>query len=356
MTAQALGAELCVDPPHAPLRIRGVGLLMPTLAGRRGGDAGRAVFRPMWTLVCEFPSVPWALMGAPPRDALVIPERAWRSPADLYAWDRAIGALVARPEWLVVRGEDDSTTLLETAQQILTRYQRFVPRSNAASSTTTFRRVLAAHQALHDLSLPLVSADYDHALDVWQWTLRLAPNASLELQLAALFHDIERLVSEPKQRIEHRALDYRAFKNAHAEAGARLAADVLDSCGIERARVARVAQLIHDHEQRRSAVRADEAAFLADADALSFFSLNSPGFADYYGAEHTRKKVRYTLGRMSPAAMRRLANLRLRVDIRHELLEAARLDIMPHDLLPPDTVPQSVPLHDAPRREVAAWR
>jgi hypothetical protein len=63
---------------------------------------------------------------------------------------------------------------------------------------------------------------------------------------------------------------------------------------------------------------------LADADALSFFSLNSPGFADYYGAEHTRKKVRYTLGRMSSGAVRRLTSIRLRDDIRHELSEAAR--------------------------------
>jgi hypothetical protein len=326
MSPRVAPVERGCPAPGLARPIRGVGLSLPAWASA-GSDEGDAAFPagcPMWSLVWEFPAVPWALMAQPPRGALVIPERAWRSPADLYAWDRAVGALAAQPRWLVVRGEEGSTTLGDTAREILTRYQRLVPRTNAASSGATFRRVLAAHQSLHDQSLPLVRADYDHALDVWQWVLRLAPNAGLELQLAALFHDIERLVSEPTRRIEHRAADYRAFKHAHAEAGAKLAADALDACGVERACIDAVARLIHDHERPSWSASSSEAAVLADADALSFFSLNSPGFADYYGAEHTRKKVRYTLGRMSSGAVRRLTSIRLRDDIRHELSEAAR--------------------------------
>lgn len=313
-----------------PRPIRGVALSLPAWAG-----ASTEVAAPfaegcsMWSLVWEFPSVRWAVSAQPLAGALVIPERAWRSPADLYAWDRAIGALTGQPRWLVVRGEEGSMTLGDTAREILTRYQRLVPRSNGASSSATFRRVLAAHQALHDLTLPLVSADYDHALDVWQWVLRLAPGAGVELQLAALFHDVERLVSEPKQRIEHRAPDYRAFKDAHAEAGAALAASVLAGCGVERTCREAVARLIREHERPSWSASSSEAAVLSDADALSFFSLNSPGFADYYGAEHTRKKVRYTLGRMSSDAVRRLGTIRLRDDIRHELSEAARRDAVP---------------------------
>ena len=52
-------------------------------------------------------------------------------------------------------------------------------------------------------------------------------------------------------------------------------------------------------------------ALLNDADALSFFSLNSWGFVAYHGDEHTRKKVTYTLERMSPGAVRHLTGLRL---------------------------------------------
>src|SRR5205814_582070 len=84
-----------------------------------------------------------------------------------------------------------------------------------------FDKVLARHCELHDMNKPLVAADFDHARDTWRWVLRLAPHASLAVQVAALFHDVERLASESEARIEHRAADYEAFKKAHAAAGAR---------------------------------------------------------------------------------------------------------------------------------------
>src|SRR5262249_39515078 len=50
---------------------------------------------------------------------------------------------------------------------------------------------------------------------------------------------------------------------------------------------------------------------LNDADALSFFSLNSPGYLAYYGPAQTATKVLYTLARMSRGARSELAALRL---------------------------------------------
>jgi hypothetical protein len=108
--------------------------------------------------------------------------------------------------------------------EILTRYQRLTPRRNAASSPPWFTRALAVHRAMHDPRKPLVLADLDHAIDTWQWTLRLDPEAGAAVQLAALFHDIERLWSEADRRVEHLAPDYQAFKDEHARAGAPSAA------------------------------------------------------------------------------------------------------------------------------------
>jgi Domain of unknown function (DUF4202) len=317
-------AKSVTTPP-----IIGVGLSMETWARSCSGEESGAAVAcgPMWALQCEFPTVSWALMAQPLADSLVIPERSWRAaPGDLYRWDRAMGALSQQPSWLVVQGDDESHTLGDTAREILTRYQRLVPRTNAASESPVFRKVLSGHRALHDLSLPLVRADYEHSLDVWQWVLRLAPCAGLAVQLAALFHDVERLVSEAERRVEHLVADYQSFKNAHAEAGAKLATRVLEGCSVDSATVAEVARLIHEHELRRPALGGD-AGLLADADALSFFSLNSPGFADYYGAEHTQKKVRYSLARMSSGAVRRLAAVRLREDVRVHLVEAAQVEM-----------------------------
>ena len=314
------------EPGAAPCPIRGVGLSMEAWA-RHCSSLTPLAACPMWALSCEFPAVPWALMALPPSDALVIPESVWRaSPADFYQWDRAMSTLHEAPRWLIVHADDDQGTLDQTAREILTRYQRLAPRTNAASASPAFRRVLSGHRVLHDLSMPLVKADFEHALDVWQWVLRLAPNAGLAVQLAALFHDIERLISEPQRRIEHTAADYQAFKNAHAEQGARLAEQVLCACDIDAATRGEVARLIRQHELPHEPARAGDLQLLADADALSFFSLNSPGFADYYGPEHTRKKVRYSLGRMSSEAVRRLAAVRLREDVARYLTEAARVE------------------------------
>ncbi|MFP5288277.1 MAG: DUF4202 family protein [Thermoanaerobaculia bacterium] len=198
------------------------------------------------------------------------------------------------------------------ALEVLTRCQRLIGRRNAASSGPLFDRALERHRALHDLTRPLVRADWAHALDVWQWIIRLDPGAGLGVQLAALFHDVERLVSEADARIEHRAGDYQAFKDEHARRGAEMADRALEQAGIDAATRSQVARLIAGHE--RSSDDPD-LALLNDADALSFFSLNSPGYVDYFGPEAARRKVAWTLARLRPEARRRLSGVRLRPDV-----------------------------------------
>ena len=199
------------------------------------------------------------------------------------------------------------------ALEVMNRCQRHVGRRNRHSQGQLFTRVLRRHRALHDLEKPLVRADYNHALDVWQWLLRLEPDAPMHLQFAGLFHDVERLSSEPDARVEHLASDYQAFKEAHARGGVELTERVLAEVGVSAEVRARVAALVATHE-RVSDDR--EVALLNDADALSFFSLNSNGYANYFGPEQTKKKVAYTLNRLRPVARAKLATVRLRPDVR----------------------------------------
>lgn len=268
-------------------------------------DRGRLIGR----LAPDFPSV---YIDVGEVDAAHVRASDWDSDAfDTWAFDGAIDELAERSFVLVIH--DDAGDRQSFPMEVLNRCQRAIGRRNAASQGPAFDRVLRVHRELHDRSKPLVRADYDHALDVWQWTLRLEPSASLALQIAALFHDVERLVSEPDARVEHLAPDYREFKDAHAREGARLTSDALACCGLSRAVVERVTSLVAQHESPQGD---GEAAVLADADGLSFFSLNSGGYADYYGPEQLRRKVAYTLGRIRPAARRKLDEVRLRGDVR----------------------------------------
>jgi hypothetical protein len=260
---------------------------------------------------------------APPRQItahagglVIVPVARWQAPAlDPIELDQAVaGALADRGRFTlrVVDGPDAGSDLLTPLLQVVTRCQRHLAGRNAASSTPFFDALLARHRALHDLDLPLVAADHDHALDAWRWVLRLEPQAGAEVQAAALFHDVERLVSEAEVRVEQDAPDYVAFKDAHAAAGARMTAGILASLGASADFVARVAELVAGHEHPGDD---PDKALLNEADALSFFSLNAPGFARYYGPEHTARKVAYTLARLGARGRQALRGIRHRADI-----------------------------------------
>ena len=262
----------------------------------------------------------WSLdgSGTPSLPPLSIPE--WESKFfNFYEMDALLDELAERtagPFALLLVGKEDR--LVGFACEVLTRCQRLTDRRNEASRSPLFDQVLARHRTMHDLSKPLVRADYNHALDTWQWMLRLQPEAGLAVQLAALFHDVERLVSEADRRIEQHAADYQAFKEEHALRGAWMAGEVLARAGVDEETRRRVGRLISEHErppEEERDLEAAEIALLNDADALSFFSLNSVGYLDYYGPEQTWRKVAYTLRRLRPAARRHLAGIRLRPEV-----------------------------------------
>jgi hypothetical protein len=273
---------------------------------------------PPWrALAAEFPHVTWG-EGAPARElpqGLLTVEQ-WKSQSfNFYALDGMVDALAESqdgPFALVLVGEGREE-VPRAAGEVLTRCQRWMGRRNAASRCAIFDRALSGHREIHELAKPLVRADYNHALDTWHWVLRLAPDADLAVQLAALFHDVERLVAEADARIEQHALGYQDFKDAHAARGAELAEAVLAKAGVGVAARRRAGRLIARHERPPAPGDADAPALslLNDADALSFFSLNSVGYLDYFGPEQTRRKVAYTLRRLRPAARRHLAGMRL---------------------------------------------
>lgn len=164
---------------------------------------------------------------------------------------------------------------LAHAGEVALRYQRLAPRTNAASAQPAFQRLLERHRALHDPRKPAVRAELERAHDTWQWVLRLEPEASAEVQLAALLHGGER-------------------------AGELLAQGLWDTEHVE--------WLLECHERPQSA---PGPVLLADADALSFFALQSAGYLERFGSSATRMKVAHTLARSSKRVWRWLRSVRL---------------------------------------------
>jgi hypothetical protein len=257
----------------------------------------------------------WEEGGSPAAGSVAIEAVRWRHPGfDPIGLDDEVARALAERGSLSLRVADADSTegCLVVARQVVTRYHRLIEGRNPASALPLFDRARGLFRSLHDLRKPLVAADHDHALDTWRWVLRLDPDAGLAVQLAALFHDIERLASESEVRVEHRSPDYPAFKRAHARAGAAWVRRLLIEVGAEEALADRVADLVEGHEQPDLD---PDKQLLNEADALSFFSLNACGFARYYGADHTRRKVLYTLNRLGERGHRELPHLRHRADI-----------------------------------------
>jgi hypothetical protein len=257
----------------------------------------------------EFPTV--LVLRAERREPgdLVIDDFAWRGAFDVGRFDEA---MMASPlPRLVVRGGDAPGVAVE----VLGRYQRLVARRNAASTTALFDVVLDAHARLFQARGAAALRDHEHALDTWQWMQRLEPDAGLVPQLAALFHDVERLDDEPIERIEHRArrlLD--GAPRVMPGSGADRVRATLRGAGVAQGDVDRVADLVCGRSLYER-----EAALLDDADAVSFLSLTSAAYADYFGLAQTRRKVTFLLNRLGHSARSKVALIRLRPDV-HRLL------------------------------------
>jgi hypothetical protein len=236
-------------------------------------------------LVAEHPSVAVVRTPHPGASDPIIDANAWMSLARFDEFDAAV--LRSSSTALSVCGS--AVDVAQVAVQALTRWQRFVSRRNPASHSLKFNAALRAHAELHDVTKAHVRASHDHAVDTWQWMLRLLPEASCAVQLAALFRDVDRMERE----------------------------GFLARAGIDDSTALRVREIVTHHERREHDPEAD---LLNDSDGLSFFSLESSDYADHFGPEQTRKKVAYTFARLSGVARRRLsATVRLRPDVEAHL-------------------------------------
>jgi hypothetical protein len=241
-----------------------------------------------------------------PVSRIAVDAPAWaHGSLDLPAFDDRIDDLAAAgPFAIEVHGEPAGA-----AEEVDVRCQRWSGRRNGAFPGEELARLLRRHRDLHPADKPLVRADYRHALDVWQWVLRLDPEAGGAVQIAALFHDVERIFTEAEFRSEQGIAGYDDYKVRHAARSARITAQVLqEEDGLDPALAARATELIAGHDQPGRADSA-EAALLEDADALSFFALNSAGYLAYYGEEQARRKIEWTFARLSRRGRERLRRL-----------------------------------------------
>jgi hypothetical protein len=258
----------------------------------------------------EYPRIGLAAYAPPSGEAVSVDLDEWQS--GRIDFDR----IDARADALAAQGLIPVSAVghPEARLQLLTRCQRWLDRRNLSSRQLWFDELLRRHADLYDRNCPLVRADHNHALDTWQWVLRLDAGASSAVQVAALYHGIERIVDA--DRSEPRAGDSGVFAEGRAARSAERLRDF--AAGVVAEPIARrAAELVAAVGPQEGPTISDrrELDLLEDADALSFFSLESSGFLDYRGERQTAREIERTLCRLTVRALSFLCRVRLRGDV-----------------------------------------
>ncbi len=163
-----------------------------------------------------------------------------------------------------------------------------------------------------------VPRELAHSRLMTDWVLRLQPDASAELLLAARAHHLRRWQvprdSEPAGRSGY--LRWRAgLQEFHAAGAARALAEA----GYDEATTDRVGAIIRKHDLRRD----PEVQVLEDALCLVFLETGFAALRAKQGDEQTAEILRKTLKKMSPAGRRHALRLDLSEADRKFLTEIA---------------------------------
>jgi Domain of unknown function (DUF4202) len=141
-------------------------------------------------------------------------------------------------------------------------------------------------ETLRDRAREWVSVHYEHGgkhlLQTEVWLQRLKPEASEEMLLAALTHDMERAFPGPDSpSLDPRdGVDNPVYNIAHSERSARIVSVYLREQGASHESIEQVARLIKAHEYGGD----DDENLVQAADSLSFLEVNVDVFLGWMDA------------------------------------------------------------------------
>lgn len=145
--------------------------------------------------------------------------------------------------------------------------------------------------------------DYQHSLSTRNWVLKLDPNASEELQIAALAHDIDRAI--PPRVYQQKGERYKDYKQKHAKRSAELIAKLMKESGYASESIVKVVHFVENHEVGGD----EEINMLTDADSISYFTNNIESYLASKGNDLTRDKIKFMYVRSSERAKKIIAKL-----------------------------------------------
>ena len=171
--------------------------------------------------------------------------------------------------------------------------------------------ICAAHRGNDAGIMQGVDGEEGHAVEVLNWVGRLCPNASISLRLAAIFHDVDRIVTPGKGggfKGDRTSQAYHDHKKQHAMRSVDFIMPLLRRHGLKAGIIERAAFLIAHHDDPGKEVETlndPELDVLVTADTFAFFTTIGPRLLAAEGSERTKDKIRFMIEK-SPCATRDL--------------------------------------------------
>ena len=138
--------------------------------------------------------------------------------------------------------------------------------------------------------------EYDHSQWVWQWVLKLKPEADSALQIAALGHDIDRSFEDQRKRRQYFAI-YDEYKKEHALLSAQIMCDLLRKHNFDETMMDKVKHLIENHEVGGEG----DVEILKEADSITFFN-SLLHYRQTHNQAETIAKIKFMYDRLNDNA------------------------------------------------------
>lgn len=138
--------------------------------------------------------------------------------------------------------------------------------------------------------------EHNHSQSVWQWVLKLKPNADIALQIAALCHDIDRSF-EDYRKMKAKFATYAEYKKEHAVLSAKITCEILKKYNFDETSIDKVKRLIENHEVGGEG----DVEILKEADSIAFFN-NLPHYRQTHTQKETTDKIKFMYHRLNKKA------------------------------------------------------
>ena len=157
-----------------------------------------------------------------------------------------------------------------------------------------------------------IPEDAEHSKNTLEWLLKLEVNIDEGLKIAALGHDIERAIKIRKVKREDYK-NYDEFKNAHALNSAKILAEIMGKCNMDKKLSDDILFLVRHHEVGGE----KRVNLLKYADTISFFHVNLQYYFTRNSIEETKKRCLWGIKKL-PNKLKRIV---LGLDYQNKELE-----------------------------------